>query len=198
MKASLPAGTRSIVIGHRHGRQAGPPTCAGRRLGQRPGTGSRGSTARTVSSLYGVKALYAARGPVHERRLGHAGLEPQPHAAAELDRGAPADPVADVRLHRGHRRQPLAGHDHWPKVAAAGKRFAFMKATEGIDFVDPRTRRTAPRRRRTASRSAPTTSRSPARTSATRSPRPTGSSRHARSGRAASCSRCSTSRSPAA
>ena len=133
-------------------------------------------------------------GPVHEPQLGHACVEPQPHAAAQLDPGPHADAVADERLHRGHRRQPLAGDD---RLGQGGRRGQEVRVHQGdrVDRLPRQQVRDEPRpgegQRHQGRRLPLRPPRHEQRT--TRSTRPTGSSRTpARS--PASCSRSSTSR----
>ena len=138
------------------------------------GTGSRemGGRQRVLCTASRRCARRAARGG---RRIGAS-------AAAR-----------DVRLHRGHRRQPLAGDDQLAKVAAAGKKFAFMKASEDTRLRRPDVRdepRPGERERLKVGAYHFAQARTPP--PATPSPRPTTSSPQ-RPGRAATCSPCSTS-----
>ncbi len=73
---------------------------------------------RSVSSIYGVTALYAAR-----RALRLQGSVPVPPDTSGYIEGI------DV----SHWQDTI----DWVKVAADGKRFAFMKASEGVKYVDP-------------------------------------------------------------
>ena len=73
---------------------------------------------RSVKSLYGVTYLYAAIGLFKSL--------PKPVVVA-----------AQERPDRGHRHQPLAGDHRLDQGRRGGKRFAFMKASEDIDYVDP-------------------------------------------------------------
>jgi GH25 family lysozyme M1 (1,4-beta-N-acetylmuramidase) len=70
----------------------------------------------SVATLYGVSVAYAATG------LFTASAAPPPPPAVTLE-------GIDVSHYQGA--------IDWPSVAAAGKRFAIMKATEGQTYVDP-------------------------------------------------------------
>ena len=72
---------------------------------------------RSVSSIFGVPALYAARGTMRARGSG-----PPTGAGTYID-------GIDV----SHWQDTI----DWVKVSAAGKRFAFMKASQGQKYVDP-------------------------------------------------------------
>lgn len=68
----------------------------------------------STSSLYGMSAVYAATG---------------------LFKAAPAPPPSGSRL-EGVDVSHWQGTINWPSVAAAGKRFAIMKATESTTYAD--------------------------------------------------------------
>jgi len=70
----------------------------------------------SVATLYGVSVAYAAAG------LFTLSSSPPPPPAATLE-------GIDVSHYQGA--------IDWPSVAAAGKRFAIMKVTEGQTYVDP-------------------------------------------------------------
>jgi GH25 family lysozyme M1 (1,4-beta-N-acetylmuramidase) len=72
---------------------------------------------RSVSSIFGVPALYAARGTLRTQ-----GSAPPPGSTTYVD-------GIDI----SHWQETI----DWVKVAAAGKRYAFMKASEGRKYVDP-------------------------------------------------------------
>src|SRR4029079_7887678 len=74
---------------------------------------------RSVSWLYGVKAVYAARGLWRPIAIE---VPPPPETSGFIE-------GIDV--------SHWQGTISWPDVAAAGKRFAFMKASEGVKYVDP-------------------------------------------------------------
>ena len=72
---------------------------------------------RSVSSIFGVPALYAARGALRTQ-----GSAPPPGGTTYVD-------GIDI----SHWQDTI----DWVQVAAAGKRYAFMKASEGHRYVDP-------------------------------------------------------------
>ena len=74
---------------------------------------------RACPSMFGVKALYAARGLLRSTAVE---VPPPPDTSGFIE-------GIDVSHWQG-----TIG---WPDVAAAGKRFAFMKASEGTKYVDP-------------------------------------------------------------
>ena len=149
-------------------------SCGGRRMSSIRWYRISAINGRSVRSLYGVAYLYAATGMF--RTL------PKPVVVP------PANGLTE-----GIDISHWQGTIDWIQVAAAGKRFAFMKASEDIDYVDP----TYPANRAAANAngmsSAPTTSRSPILRRATPWPRRTTSSTPRRS-RRATCCRSSTSR----
>ena len=73
----------------------------------------------SVRSLYGISAVYAARGLLK----GATGIVPPPPDTSGYIEGI------DVSHYQGT--------IDWARVAAAGKRFAFMKASDSTDYVDP-------------------------------------------------------------
>jgi lysozyme len=75
--------------------------------------------AQSVSSMFGVKALYAARGLLRTTAV----EVPDPPDTSGFIEGIDVSHWQDTIL--------------WPQVAAAGKQFAFMKASEGVKYVDP-------------------------------------------------------------
>ena len=73
----------------------------------------------SVRSLYGISAVYAARGLLKTAT----GIVPPPPDTSGYIEGI------DVSHYQGT--------IDWARVAAAGKRFAFMKASDSTDYVDP-------------------------------------------------------------
>ena len=160
-KASLSAGTEGDRDRHRLRRQLERDLRRRRRLGLVLVQDQPGQRQEHLIAVRRLGDLWR-EGPVHEPQLGHACVDPQPHAAAQLDPGP--------RRRRRRRRAAISRastsatgrrRSTGSKVAGAGKKFAFIKATESTDFLDNKYAPTAPRRRRTASRSAPTTSPAP-------------------------------------
>ena len=117
LKAKLPAGTRAIASGTVTGGKW-TADCGGRISGNSWYRITRIGD-RSVSSMYGVKALYAARGLWRPIAIE---VPPPPETSGFIE-------GIDV--------SHWQGVISWPDVAAAGKRFAFMKASEGVKYVDP-------------------------------------------------------------
>jgi hypothetical protein len=105
---------------------------------------------RSIRSLYGIDSIYAplaifkpspvstvAPAPSPTPSPGSTPA-PTPTATPKHPRPRRRDAVQAAAEHaRGHRHQPLAGHDQLAAVARAGKKFAFMKASEDTWYVDP-------------------------------------------------------------
>ena len=92
----------------------------------RPGTRSAGQRHEHLLALRRLGAL-RREGPVHEPQLGPAGLQPPtPHAPSAPDE----DYIEGIDVSHWQ------GTIDWVKVAGAGKKFAFIKATESTDFLD--------------------------------------------------------------
>lgn len=73
----------------------------------------------SVRSLYGTSALYAARGLLKRAT----GAIPAPPETSGYIEGIDVSHYQDTI--------------DWARVAAAGKKFAFMKASDSIDYIDP-------------------------------------------------------------
>ena len=92
---------------------------------------------KSVKSLYGVTYLYSATGLYKSTVTTNQAPTPPPTPTP------PPPPPTPRRPHRppspyteGIDISHWQGTINWTKVAAAGKRFAFMKASESTDFVD--------------------------------------------------------------
>ncbi len=117
MKIKLAAGARVIASGTVSG-GSWTVDCGGRISGKSWYRITRIGD-RSVSSMFGVKALYAARGLLRSTAIE---VPPPPETSGFIE-------GIDV----SHWQNTIS----WPDVAAAGKRFAFMKASEGVKYVDP-------------------------------------------------------------
>jgi GH25 family lysozyme M1 (1,4-beta-N-acetylmuramidase) len=78
---------------------------------------------RSVSSLYGVSALYGAKSHFEPPATPTPTPQPTPRPGPDYIEGI------DV--------SHWQGAIDWSSVAGAGKRFAFMKASDSTDYVDP-------------------------------------------------------------
>jgi GH25 family lysozyme M1 (1,4-beta-N-acetylmuramidase) len=116
-KIKLPAGAKAVASGTVSGGKW-DADCDGRVTGTSWYRITRIGS-ESVSSLFGVKALYAARG-LWERPT--VDIPPPPDTSGYME---------------GIDISHWQGTIDWVQVAAAGKRFAFMKASEGIKYVDP-------------------------------------------------------------
>ena len=119
---------------------------------------------KSVSSLLGVTYVYAAAGlfktapTPRRRRCRHRPRPPTPHTDpppapqtrtrprpqpdpdphADPGRDPPTPPpAAFLNMTEGIDISHWQGTINWTNVAAAGKRFAYMKASESTDYVDP-------------------------------------------------------------
>ncbi len=126
-KVRLAAGTLVTGYGTVTG-GAWSTTCAGKALS---GTSWRRIThvnGKSVKTLYGVSYLYAAKGL----------FRAAPDASSPETKPTPTPaPTPDTGYTEGIDISHWQGTIDWTKVAAAGKRFAFMKASEDIDYIDP-------------------------------------------------------------
>ena len=99
----------------------------------------------SVQSLYGVSYVYAASGlfktavtvapPPTPTPTTHADTRRRPRRPAR--RPTPIPTPTPGKTIEGIDISHWQGTINWPSVAAAGKKFAFMKATEDTDFSDP-------------------------------------------------------------
>jgi GH25 family lysozyme M1 (1,4-beta-N-acetylmuramidase) len=116
-RMKLPAGTRVVASGTVSGGKW-TADCDGRSSGNGWYRITRIGD-KSVSSLFGVKALYAARGLWTRQGVE---IPPPPDTSGYIE-------GIDV--------SHWQGTIDWVQVAGAGKRFAFMKASEGQKYVDP-------------------------------------------------------------
>jgi GH25 family lysozyme M1 (1,4-beta-N-acetylmuramidase) len=139
-KASLPKGTKVTVIGTVSG-SSWKATC---------GSTVSGSSwykinqvnGKSVSSLYGVSAVYGAKGlftsVVTDTPASTPTPTPTPTPTATPKPSATPTPTPSPTsgyiegIDVSHWQDTI----DWAKVAGAGKKFAFIKATESTDFVD--------------------------------------------------------------
>ena len=99
-------------------------TCAGKDMSSTKWLKISAINGKSVKSLYGVSYLYAAKGLFSF-------TPPEPEAIPLPDTDTDLDYVLE-----GIDISHWQGVIDWPKVADAGKKFAYMKASEDIDFVD--------------------------------------------------------------
>ena len=91
---------------------------------------------QTVQSLYGVSYVYCGERAVQDYGHGRAATDADTYADAQRRPRRPAHPTPGTRL-EGIDISHWQGTINWTSVAAAGKKFAFIKATEDADFSDP-------------------------------------------------------------
>jgi len=121
-------------------------TCAGKALSGTTWWRITHVRGRSVKTLYGVSYLYAAKGLLKAATETSSG-EPKPTptptpkpTVAPTPTPAPTAtpaPTPATGYTEGIDISHWQGTIDWTRVAAAGKRFAFMKASEDTDYVDP-------------------------------------------------------------
>jgi GH25 family lysozyme M1 (1,4-beta-N-acetylmuramidase) len=122
-------------------------TCAGKTVSGSGWYRIIGVNDKTVQSLYGVSSLYAASGlfkstlttTVAPTPTPTPAPTPTPTAGTPTPSPSPTPtptPTPPSPYTEGIDISHWQGVIDWTKVAAAGKRFAFMKASESTDFVD--------------------------------------------------------------
>ena len=137
-KASIAEGTRVTVIGTVTG-GSWSTTCDG------PVSGSAWYkisqvNGKSVSSLYGVSAVYGARGLFTSVTTDVPASTPAPTPTPTPKPSASATPAPTPTPTSAYIEGIDVSHWQntidWAKVAGAGKKFAFIKATESTDFLD--------------------------------------------------------------
>ena len=103
-------------------------TCSGKAVSGKSWYRISSVNGKSVKSLYGVTYLYSATG-LYKSTVSTSG-QPDPAAAAARRPPPPSGYTEGIDISHWQ------GTINWTKVAAAGKRFAFMKASESTDFVD--------------------------------------------------------------
>jgi GH25 family lysozyme M1 (1,4-beta-N-acetylmuramidase) len=122
IRASIKIGTTVTVIATVSG-GTWKVTCAGKTVSGSTWYRISAINGRTVKSLYGLTYLYAATGLFKAATTAAPVPTPDPTPA-------PAGPTEGIDVSHWQ------GAIDWPTVRAAGKRFAFIKASEATDFVD--------------------------------------------------------------
>jgi len=152
-KATLPAGAKVTTVGTVSG-GSWSTTCAGKAVAAKTWYAVKTVNGTSVSSLYGVSTVYAATGLfvvwTSESTASTSSPKPTPTPTPKPSPTASAtpDPSASAAPTPTPTFPPAAGYwegvdvSHWQgtidwaKVKVAGKRFAYLKASEDIDFVD--------------------------------------------------------------
>ncbi len=115
-------------------------TCAGKAVSGKSWYRISAVNGKSVKSLYGVTYLYSATGlyksTVTTTQAPTPDPDPDPAAHADPDPTPTPTPTPSSPYTEGIDISHWQGAINWTKVAAAGKRFAFMKASESTDFVD--------------------------------------------------------------
>jgi GH25 family lysozyme M1 (1,4-beta-N-acetylmuramidase) len=138
-KALIPANTKVVSIGTVSG-GSWSATCAGKAVSGTSWYKINTVNGKSTSSLYGVSAVYAAKGLFVSGSTTVTTTSPTPTPSAP---GTPSETPAPTPT-----PSPASGYiegidvSHWQgtidwaKVKAAGKKFAFIKASEHTTFVD--------------------------------------------------------------
>ena len=139
-KASLSAGTKVTVIGTVSG-GSWSATCAGDGVSGSSWYKINQVNGRSTSSLYGVSAIYGAKGLFTNISSDTPASNPTPTATAPPPSSTPK-PTPTPSPTSGYTEGIDVSHWQetidWVKVAGAGKKFAYLKATESTDFLDNR------------------------------------------------------------
>ena len=103
-------------------------TCAGKDVSGSDWYRIKAINGKSVSSLYGVSSVYAAAGLFKSAPSS----QPPPTTTNPPTPGTQPLPGTTEGIDVSHWQNTI----NWPSVAAAGKKFAFIKASEDTDFVD--------------------------------------------------------------
>jgi GH25 family lysozyme M1 (1,4-beta-N-acetylmuramidase) len=128
-KASLPAGTKVTTSGTVTG-GSWSATCAGKAVSGSSWYRIKEVNGRSVSSLYGVSTVYGATG-LFVAWTTSSTSSPTP-TATPTPTPSPSPSVYWEGIDVSHWQNVI----DWAKVKTAGKRFAYIKATESTDFLD--------------------------------------------------------------
>jgi GH25 family lysozyme M1 (1,4-beta-N-acetylmuramidase) len=129
-KASLSAGTKVTVIGTVSG-GSWSTTCNGAVSGSSWYKINQ-VNGKSTSSLYGVSAVYGAKGLFTSLSTTTSTPSPTPAPSSSASPTPPPTSGYIEGIDVSHWQETI----DWPKVAGAGKKFAFIKATESTDFLD--------------------------------------------------------------
>lgn len=110
-------------------------TCAGNAVSGKIWYRISSVNGKSVKSVYGVTYLYAAAGLFKSTLTTATTPSPTPTPSSSSAPTATPSPTPSPYT-EGIDISHWQGTIDWTKVAAAGKRFAFMKASESTDFVD--------------------------------------------------------------
>jgi GH25 family lysozyme M1 (1,4-beta-N-acetylmuramidase) len=133
-KASLSAGTKVTVIGTVSG-GSWSATCAGNAVAGSSWYKINQVNGKSTSSLYGVSAIYGAKSLFTSLSSTTPTSSPTPPPPSSAPSPTPTPPPTSSYIEGidvSHWQETI----DWAKVAAAGKKFAFIKATESTDFLD--------------------------------------------------------------
>ena len=128
-KASLAAGTKVTVIGTVSG-GSWSATCAGDGVSGSSWYKINQVNGKSTSSLYGVSALYGAKGLFTSLSSETPTSNPTPAPSPTPSPSPTSGYMEGIDV--SHWQETI----DWVKVAGAGKKFAFIKATESTDFLD--------------------------------------------------------------
>jgi GH25 family lysozyme M1 (1,4-beta-N-acetylmuramidase) len=146
-KASLPAGTKVTVIGKVTG-SSWSATCGGKAVSGSTWYKISEINGRSTSSLYGASAVYGATGLFVSLAAELPASKPTPTPTPKPTPTPTPKPTPAPSTNPSPTPPPTSDYiegidvSHWQntidwvKVAGAGKKFAFIKATESTDFLD--------------------------------------------------------------
>ena len=134
-KASLAAGTKVTVIGTVSG-GSWSATCAGAAVSGSSWYKINQVNGKSTSSLYGVSAVYGAKGLFTSLSSDTPASNPTPTPPPSSTPNPTPTPSPTSGYMEGIDVSHWQETIDWAKVAGAGKKFAFLKATESTDFLD--------------------------------------------------------------
>ena len=134
-KASLAAGVKVTVSATVTG-GSWSATCAGKAVSGTSWYRIKEVNGKSVSSLYGVSSVYAAKGLFVLWSSTTSTSSPAPTSTPNATPAPTPTPTPTTGYWEGIDVSHWQGTIDWVKVKGAGKRFVYLKATESTDFLD--------------------------------------------------------------
>ena len=134
IKTVISTDTKVLVVAKVYG-SSYSTTCAGKAVSGKIWYRISSVNGKSVKSVYGVTYLYAAAGLFKSTLTTATTPTPTPTPTTPTPTPTPTATPASPYT-EGIDISHWQGTIDWTKVGAAGKRFAFMKASESTDFVD--------------------------------------------------------------